>query len=149
MFKTIVWATDGSAEAERALTTALELARDGDGKLIAVHADDRVGGRAGNVPVLADEREIAQSIEVKVKELVDLGVDAELVVVHGTAVDPGDLIARVAEERAADVIVVGTRGHGRLAGMLLGSVTQRLMHVAPCAVLAVPPRVAAPAGTAS
>ena len=43
-----------------------------------------------------------------------------------------------ARELSADVIVVGTRGHGRRSGMLLGSVTQRLLHVAPCPVVAVP-----------
>ena len=148
MFKTIVWATDGSAQAERALATALDLVRDTDGKLLVVHADDRLGGRAGSAPVLADELEIVSSLEHKVEELVGLGCDAELVVVHGTAVDPADLVARVARERAADVIVVGTRGHGRVSGMLLGSITQRLLHVAPCAVLAVPP-VAAPVPAAS
>jgi nucleotide-binding universal stress UspA family protein len=44
----------------------------------------------------------------------------------------------VARDVGADVIVVGTRGRGPLAGLLVGSVTQRLLHVAPCPVLAVP-----------
>jgi nucleotide-binding universal stress UspA family protein len=37
------------------------------------------------------------------------------------------------------VIVVGTRGRTPLAGLVLGGVTQRLLHIAPCPVLAVPP----------
>jgi nucleotide-binding universal stress UspA family protein len=148
MFKTIIWATDGSHEAERALPSALDLAREGDAKLLVVHANERFGGRAGGVPRLADEDEIVSALRAKVHELVESGVDAEFRVIHGTDRDPGDLVAKVARESAADVIVVGTRGHGRLAGMLLGSVTQRLLHVAPCPVLAVPPSVEAPASAA-
>jgi nucleotide-binding universal stress UspA family protein len=52
----------------------------------------------------------------------------------------GHVIADLARERQADVIVVGTRGHTALGGLLLGSVTQRLLHIAPCPVLAVPAR---------
>ena len=142
MNKTIIWATDGSEDAVRALPTALELAR--DGKLVVVHADERLGGRPGNVPALADEDELQAGMRAKVSELKELGVAATFEVVHGTNRDPADLIAEAAGTEGADMIVVGTRGHGRVAGMLLGSVTQRLLHVAPCPVVAVPPQVEAP-----
>ncbi len=46
------------------------------------------------------------------------------------------------------MIVVGTRGRSPLAGLLAGSVAQRLLHVAPCPVLAVPAAVPAPADEA-
>jgi nucleotide-binding universal stress UspA family protein len=49
-------------------------------------------------------------------------------------------IAEAAEKDGADLIVVGTRGHSALGGLLRGSVTQRLLHLAPCPVLAVPAR---------
>jgi nucleotide-binding universal stress UspA family protein len=149
MYKTIVWATDGSQDADRALPSAIELARDGDAKLLVVHADERLGGRAAGAPVLADEDDIVSAPRTKVKTLVDTGVDAELFVVHGLNREPADLIAEAAKESGADVIVVGTRGHGRLAGMVLGSVAQRLLHVAPCPVLAVPPHAEVPSTLAA
>jgi nucleotide-binding universal stress UspA family protein len=56
---------------------------------------------------------------------------------------PADAVAAVAAETNADAIVCGTRGHSALTGAILGSVAQRLLHVAPCAVIAVPDRVGA------
>lgn len=149
MFNTIVWATDASEEADRALPTALALAREAGAKLLVVHADERIRGRAAGMPLLGDELDVQLALEAKVRDLVESGVDAELYVVRGLGREPADLVAEAASERGADVIVVGTRGHGRLAGMMLGSVTQRLLHVAPCPVLAVPARVAAHAVPAS
>lgn len=142
MFKSIIWATDGSEAADRALPTALDLTAEANGRLLVVHADQRLGGRAGGAPAIVDEEALQHELETKVNELVESGVNATFHVVHGLNTDPADLIADVAKEAGADVIVVGTRGHGRVAGMLLGSVTQRLLHVAPCPVLAVPAKVA-------
>ena len=144
MFTRIIWATDGSESAERALPTALELTAESNAKLFVVHADEHIGGRGGNVPVLADERDVQNKLASQVNELLESGVDATLRVISGIGKDPADLIAEVARETEADVIIVGTRGHGRVAGMLLGSVTQRLLHVAPCPVLAVPAKTVVP-----
>jgi nucleotide-binding universal stress UspA family protein len=142
MFKTIIWATDGSEAADHALPTALDLAAAFRGELLVVHADERLGGRGAGAHVLADEEELQNGLASKVSELTESGVDASFHVVHGVNRDPADLIADAAKEHDADLIVVGTRGHGRVAGALLGSVTQRLLHVAPCPVLAVPAKVA-------
>ncbi len=57
---------------------------------------------------------------------------------------PAQIIAEIAKLIHADVIIVGTRGHGPVSGLLVGSVAQRLLHLAPCPVLVIP--VAAPAG---
>jgi nucleotide-binding universal stress UspA family protein len=52
--------------------------------------------------------------------------------------DPAEKLIDVARREAVDLIVVGRRGRGRLAGLLLGSVSQKLASLAPCGVLVVP-----------
>ncbi len=51
--------------------------------------------------------------------------------------DPGDLICQIAREEAVDLILVGRRGRSGLSEMLLGSVSNHVMHHAPCSVLTV------------
>jgi nucleotide-binding universal stress UspA family protein len=51
--------------------------------------------------------------------------------------DPAREIITVAQTRQADLIVVGSRGHGRLASLLLGSVAQKVVSLAHCPVVVV------------
>jgi len=51
--------------------------------------------------------------------------------------DPATAICEVAQEAGADVIVIGSRGHGFLRRALLGSVSTHVIHHAPCPVLVV------------
>jgi len=50
---------------------------------------------------------------------------------------PAAEIARIVEEKDIDLVITATRGHSGLKRLLLGSVTQRLMHILPCPLLAV------------
>jgi nucleotide-binding universal stress UspA family protein len=138
MFETIIWATDGSEAADRALPYAKALAVEHGGALVVVHSKELMTGRASGYPVYADEDELQRKIRRQVDELRDESVDATLKLVAGAAFGAAHRIAEVAAELKADVVVVGTRGHTPIAGVFLGSVTQRLLHVAPCPVLAVP-----------
>ena len=140
MFATIVWATDGSDTADRGLPYVKELATKFGAKVIAAHSEEfLMGPRAGGQPVLVDEEEVQVKIKRQVKELTDAGIDASWKLIGGPSlVGAAQMIADVARQAGADLIVVGTRGHTPLAGLLVGSVTQRLLHVAPCAVMAVP-----------
>lgn len=139
MFKTIIWASDGSDHANRALDLARGLAEASSAKLIAVHVKEITVGRGGGYPVLVDEEEIERQIESQAKELKEAGLDATYDQRGTTMGGAAHAIADAATETGADLIVVGTRGQGPLSGLLLGSVTHRLLHVAPCPVLAVPP----------
>ena len=49
-----------------------------------------------------------------------------------------EAIIEISQRKGVDVIALGRRGRGRLAGLLLGSVSQKLVSLAPCAVFVVP-----------
>lgn len=138
MFKTILWATDGSETAANALPFALELAKPGEAKLVVAHAREIFVGRGGGYPVLADEAELREKIGQQVADLRGGGLEASFIVRTCTSGHAAATIAEIAEEVGADLIVVATHGYGRVAGMLLGSVTQGLLHLGVCPVLAVP-----------
>lgn len=138
MYETVIWATDGSEGADLALREARRLAETG-ARIVAVHCDQRLYGRAGAWPVLADEDDLRAKIGRQVDELRAEGVDIELDVRHSHR-EAADVVAEAAAELGADVIICGTRGHGPLTGAFLGSFTQRLLHIASCPVLAVGPR---------
>jgi nucleotide-binding universal stress UspA family protein len=139
MFEVIVWASDGSDHADRALNYARELAEANSGRLVAVHVKEVTVGRAAGYPVQIDEEEVEQKIQGQAKDLKDAGINASYEQRAATAGGAAHAIADAAKEAAAELIVVGTRGQGPISGLLLGSVTQRLLHIAPCPVLAVPP----------
>jgi nucleotide-binding universal stress UspA family protein len=138
MFKTIIWATDGSETADEALPFAKALAKCDGGTIVVVHSNELLVGRAGGYPLFADEDVLEAKIRGQVEELEAEGFEATFKLATGFAAHAAHTIAEAAREADADVIVVGTRGHGPMAGVLVGSVTQRLLHIAPCPVFAVP-----------
>jgi len=138
MFKRIVWATDGSAGADCALELAKSLASQDGASLVAVHGIEFVAGKGGALPQSADEDERQAKVAAQVAELEQQGLTVSSKLLHGGVHGPAHVIAEVAAEEGADLIVCGTRGHTAIAGLLLGSVTQRLLHIAPCPVLVVP-----------
>jgi nucleotide-binding universal stress UspA family protein len=142
MSKTVVLGLDGSADSVRAIPYATELAGDG-GRIIVVHVREILLGRAGGQPVAVNEDEIEAEVRRQAEDIGAAGPSTEVKVATSTAGNPAHVLADIARDHDADLIVVGTRGHSQIAGLILGSVTNRLLHITPCPVLAVPP---APAG---
>jgi nucleotide-binding universal stress UspA family protein len=147
MLKVIVWATDGSPAAERALPLTRWLAKSSGARLVVAHIDELVFGRSSGLHVHPDQEEVLDRIRTSVQELAQDGIETQLEVAKVTSLGTAHVIAEIAQNVGADLIVAGTRGHGPVAGLLLGSVTHRLLHIAQCPVLAVPPQD--PAGSAS
>jgi nucleotide-binding universal stress UspA family protein len=138
MFETIVWATDGSELADRALEFVQELGETHGSRIVAVHANELLTGRFGGAPVLADEPDIRQKLESQVEELRAAGRDATLVVRSGGQ-HVATLVEAAADEVGADLIVVGTHGRGNVTAALMGSVARGLCHESRRPVLVVPP----------
>jgi nucleotide-binding universal stress UspA family protein len=141
MFSNIVWATDGSEHADRALDYATQLADIEHAGIHVVHIVEKiVGGRvAGQNAFLNEDR-----LDAKIREQAEQvssqnGIQTTLHMTPSGTRNIANCIVDIANDTGADLIVVGTRGHSAIGGLVLGSVTQRLMHVASCPVLAVPP----------
>jgi nucleotide-binding universal stress UspA family protein len=142
MFETIAWATDGSELADKALETARKLAEVHSSRIVAVHANQMLTGRAGGAPVYVDEPEVREKIGEQVDELRAAGFDATLLVRSGTE-HVATLVERAAEDADADLIVVGTHGRSGVTAAFMGSVARGLCHTSHRPVLVVPPAVRA------
>jgi nucleotide-binding universal stress UspA family protein len=147
MFKKILLGLDGSPESARALELATKIAAEDSAHIEIVHVREfMIAGRAGMQTTRANEEDLEAIVRKQADELAAGGADVTLTVVSSTTGGPAHVLADQAAESGADVIIVGTRGHTGLAGLLLGSVTQRLLHVSPCPVMAVPAPIGAQHG---
>jgi nucleotide-binding universal stress UspA family protein len=140
----VLVATDGSEGAGRALTTAAELAKAAVAELIIVNVEqgrlsDNLEAMRETEQASADEILYAMSTRILTRaqtKAATLGV-AKIRTYSGLG-DAAGFILEVAKNEQADIIVVGRRGRGRLMGLLIGSVSQKLVSLAPCKVLVVP-----------
>jgi len=143
MFETIVVAVDGSETGERAFGVAREMATEGRSRLVVVHVTDLVAEKGGGYkgPVRADEGEFRDHLRSRISELHEHGLAADLVIESTHLGGPAHVIAEIAASEKADLIVVGSRGRSPIAGLMLGSVPMRLLHIGHRPMLIVPPSV--------
>ena len=142
-YASIVVGTDGSVTAERAVAQAAELAADEGARLVVVSAYTPGESPASEIDVDAVPSDIRFTLtdRVQAEELAERGraVAKELgvakVVIQALPGDPADVLLTAAEDFAADLIVVGSRGLTSHAHFILGSVASSVAHHAPCDVL--------------
>ena len=117
---------------------ATELAQRDSARIVIVHIDERIAGKAGG-DIHPDEAAIRAAVREQAEQLSRRGIETTVHMRDSLIGGPARSIAEIAADEGADLIVVGTRGHSGAAGVLLGGVTQRLLHLAHRPVLAIPP----------
>lgn len=141
--KNVLVATDFSEAAEAALAYGRALAQTFGATLHVLHVTDDMYMRLGGDAYAAVLPDLQHDVEAQAKQrLAELLVDndptplpTKPVVV--TASGPAQAIVDYAAKARIDLIVVGTRGRGAVAHLLLGSIAERVVRTAHCPVLAV------------
>ncbi len=149
--KLILVATDASAASNRALEMAVQIAGQYDAELLIVHVirDMQIPFDIKEIPELEfnkfesfnDAREeimrkIAESVLRTAKENAEIAGANKVQTAIGTG-DPATGILDFARRREVDMIVVGTRGLGKLKGAILGSVSRKVVNNAETTCLVV------------
>jgi nucleotide-binding universal stress UspA family protein len=138
MFKNILVALDGSEHALEAARIAGELATCLQADLWVVVAYEPLPSYLGE-PVLQEAitTRLEQSEEILKSGLHEIGQFSGTMRTEILQGPPAEAILLVAEARGIDLIIMGTRGLGRLAGLLVGSQSQKVVAHAQCPVLLV------------
>ncbi|GAB3887620.1 universal stress protein [Kibdelosporangium lantanae] len=138
--KPIVVGVDGSSGSDAAVAFAFEEASRRDVELVAVHAwsDSMTAATFAMAPFAVDWYEVQTEEQRLLAERV-MGWQEKYPDVRGRRVVTRDHPVRslIDHARDAQLLVVGSRGRGSVAGMFLGSTSQQLLHHAPCPVAVV------------
>ncbi|HIC81933.1 MAG TPA: universal stress protein [Kiloniellaceae bacterium] len=138
MFKTVLVAVDGSGHAGKAVRCAGDIAKTYGAKLVLLAVDGHrpLEGPLADLATSEDlsRSEVFERVLASARILADVpeGVTMEQRVGFG---DPADEILDEAGRIGADLIVVGSRGLGEYAELLLGSVSRKVLHLAKVPVL--------------
>ena len=139
MFNNILLAVDGSDHALNAARVAAQLARSMNS------AELRIAVVYDSIPPLLGDPDFQVILNARLDETEKIlqsavkavGEVPSTVSTETIAGDPAEAIIKIADTRKCDLIVMGSRGLGRLAGLVLGSVSQKVVSHAPCPVLIV------------
>lgn len=151
MIKKILVATDASAASNRALEMAAQLANQYDAELLIIHVirDMQIPFDIKEIPELESDtiesfatareeimRKVAESVLKDAKAKAEKAGANNVQTLIGTG-DPATSILDVTKRREIDMIVIGTRGLGKLKGQILGSVSRKVTNNAETSCLIV------------
>jgi nucleotide-binding universal stress UspA family protein len=147
-YEKIIAAVDGSASSLKAAASAADLSSKYGAELVLLMVarelssaltaelktfvrEEHIDVPVGDLPTEHAENVLAGA------RLQAQGKGATRISTRVSRGDPAEEIMGAAKQDGADLIVIGSRGHGRLAGLLLGSVAQKVLAHASCPVLVV------------
>jgi nucleotide-binding universal stress UspA family protein len=141
----ILVAYNGTPHSKQALEWAIDLSRNSNGSVVVVNVFDPVhlmkiyDSEGGNVKMMRDAIKETEESEREMLEeakayCASRGVHVKTEHLHGNT---AQTIVKYAKDEQIDLIIAGTKGHGELEEMLLGSVTRNLVLLAHVPVLVV------------
>jgi len=134
MFKTVLFPIDSSRESGQAVETVAKLVKTNDSRLVLLSVVETP--EEGEAPDAMSSPEAIAKLLQGAKELFsNQGIEAEAIERAGK---PAFTICDVADEIAADLIVMGCRGIGLTEEGAANSITNRVINLSPCPVLIVP-----------
>jgi len=137
VFSKILVAVDGSDSAKKAFEKSIYLAQKCNSSLDLVHVVQcELGGDS------ATTFEIIEDLKDKSKKMLEAyeiqaaknNVSIQIAVMQG---DPAQVIIELAKAKSYDLIIMGTRGRTPFQELLIGSVSQKVLHHASCPVMVV------------
>jgi nucleotide-binding universal stress UspA family protein len=136
MFERILLAVDGSAPSDRATKTVADLAEKFGSEVIVLHVKETEHTWAGGFELESPD-EASELVDMTVRSLKDEGISARGELHHSIYGRAARVILELGSEEGVGLIVLGSRGLSDLAGLVLGSVTHKVLHLAHCPVLVV------------
>lgn len=161
MFTTIVVALDTSSRSEQIVQGAVQLAKNNNASILLLHilSSEEEGSPIRITPGIEHiywapgtdidlehwqkewqqyEQQCLEQLQSYANQAIAQGINTEVQQIPGA---PGKTICEVARNRSADLIMIGNRGRRGVAELVLGSVSNYVLHHAPCSVLVVKPSI--------